>query len=130
MNTAPFYLQPIDMKPQPANPEHKRMKRERKTIDYMVGIYCTGHHGTNSEICIECLQFRDYAFMRLSKCPFQEKKSTCGKCVIHCYNPDMKLKVKKIMRYSGPRLLLHHPILALYHAWDGRRKPPHLDKIA
>jgi hypothetical protein len=25
---------------------------------------------------------------------------------------------------------LHHPILALYHAWDGRRKPPHLDKMA
>jgi len=118
------------MKPQPANPEHKRMKREKKTIDYMVRIYCKGHHGTNSELCPECLQFRDYAFMRLGKCPFQEKKSTCGKCLIHCYKPDMKLNVKKIMRYSGPRLLLHHPILALNHAWDGRRKPPNLDKNA
>ena len=118
------------MKPQPSNPEHKRMKREKKTIGYMVGIYCRGHHATHGELCAECQQFEEYAFMRLAKCPFQEKKSTCGKCLIHCYKPDMKLAVKKIMRYSGPRLLLHHPTLALYHAWDGRRKPPHLDKIA
>ena len=118
------------MKPQPSNTEHKRMRREKKTIGYMVETYCRGHHSTLGELCAECQQFKEYAFMRLDKCTFQEKKSTCGKCLIHCYKPDMKLHVKKIMRYSGPRLLLHHPSLALYHAWDGRRKPPHLDKIA
>ena len=117
------------MKPQPANPQHKRMRREKKTIGYMVDIYCRGHHGTKGELCAECVQFRDYAFMHLDKCPFQEKKSTCGKCLIHCYKPEMKLEVRKVMRYSGPRLLLRHPSLALYHALDARRKPPHLDKI-
>ncbi len=118
------------MKPQPPNPEHKRMKREKKTIGYMVETYCSGHHGTNGQLCPECLQFEEYAFMRLDKCPFQDKKSTCGKCLIHCYRPDMKEKVKKVMRYSGPRMLLHHPSLALHHAWDARRKPPRLDTMA
>jgi hypothetical protein len=118
------------MKPQPPNPEHKRMKREKKTIGYMVEIYCRGYHKTKGELCTECQQFRDYAFMRLDKCPFQEKKSTCGKCLIHCYKPDMKLQVRKVMRYSGPRLLLSHPSLALHHVVDARRKPPHLEKAA
>jgi Nitrous oxide-stimulated promoter len=116
------------MQSQPPNPEHKRMKREKQTIGYMVEIYCKNHHGAHSEICPECRQFQEYAFMRLDKCPFQEKKSTCGNCLIHCYRPDMKDKVKVVMRYSGPRMLLHHPSLALHHVWDARRKPPTLSK--
>jgi hypothetical protein len=104
------------------------MKREKKTIAHMVQVYCKGHHRTHGEICPECTQFKEYAFMRLDKCPFQEKKSTCGKCLIQCYRPDMKEKVRKVMRYSGPRLLIYKPTLALHHAWDGRRNPPKLDK--
>jgi len=108
--------------------QHKRIRREKKTIDAMVHIYCKNHHDTHGEICTECADFLAYAFMRLDKCPFQEKKSTCGKCTIHCYRPDMKEKVKKVMRYSGPRMIIHHPILALHHVWDGRTKPPTLKK--
>jgi len=105
------------------------MIREKKTIAYMVDIYCNGHHHTTGgELCPECQKFKDYAFLRLEKCPFQDKKATCGKCLIHCYKPDMKLVVRKVMRYSGPRLLLYHPGLALHHLWDGRRKPPTLDR--
>lgn len=117
------------MQPQPPNPNHKRMRREKKTIGYMVEIYCKNHHGTqNGEVCPDCQQFREYAFLRLDKCPFQEKKSTCGKCLIHCYRPDMKLKAKAIMRYAGPRMLISHPALALHHTWDAHRKPPTLTK--
>jgi hypothetical protein len=104
------------------------MKREKKTIGYMTEIYCKKHHGIEDELCPECSQIREYAFLRLDKCPFQEKKTTCGKCVVHCYRPDMKEKVKIIMRYSGPRMLLYHPGLALHHVWDARRKPPTLSK--
>src|SRR5512137_929036 len=122
-------MQRLIMQPQPPNPEHKRMKREKKTIGYMTEIYCKNHHGTSGgELCPECLEFREYAFLRLDKCPFQEKKSTCGKCLIHCYKPDMKEKVKVVMRYSGPRMMLHHPGLAFHHVWDARRKPPVLGK--
>jgi hypothetical protein len=116
------------MKPQPPNPEHKRMKRERRTIAVMTEVYCKGHHGTDGTLCKECQEFQDYAFLRLSKCPFQDKKSTCGKCKIHCYRPDMKERVRQVMRYSGPRLLVRHPVLSLHHAWDAHRKSPTLDK--
>lgn len=116
------------MQVQPPNPNHKRMKREKKTIGHMVDYYCNKKHDSKGEICQECKEFKAYAFTRLDKCPFQEKKSTCGKCIIHCYRPDMKEKAKKIMRYSGPRMLVHHPGLALHHAWDAHRKAPTLAK--
>jgi hypothetical protein len=108
--------------------EHPRIKREKKTIEAMVNIYCKAKHETHGELCPECTEFLAYAKMRLDKCPFQEKKSTCGKCLVHCYKPDMREKVKGIMRYSGPRMLLHHPGLALHHVWDGRKKPQKLSK--
>ena len=110
-------------------PEHPRITREKKTIKAMAGIYCSAHHKTKKdELCPECTEFLTYAYLRLDKCPFQEKKSTCGKCLVHCYRPDMKEKVKKVMRYSGPRMLVRHPSLALHHVWDGRTKPPKLEK--
>ena len=106
-----------------------RIKREKKTIDAMVRLYCHKHHGTDDELCQGCSELHDYAMLRLSKCPFQENKSTCGKCLVHCYKPDMKEKVAKVMRYSGPRMLLHHPVLALHHVFDGRKKPEPLKKV-
>ena len=116
------------MKPQPSNPTHKRMIREKKTITYMIDLYCKAHHKTNGDLCVDCQQFKEYAHLRLDKCPFQDKKSICGKCNIQCYKPDMKKQARQIMSYSGPRLLLHHPGLALHHIWDKRRKAPTLDK--
>jgi hypothetical protein len=35
----------------------------------------------------------------------------------------MREQVKKVMRYSGPRMILHHPALAMHHAIDGLKKP-------
>jgi len=105
-----------------------RIKREKKTIDAMIHLYCRKHHGTSDELCPECAELYDYAMLRLSKCPFQENKPTCGKCLVHCYKPDMKTKVTTVMRYSGPRMLLHHPLLALHHVFDGRKKPEPLKK--
>jgi len=101
-----------------------RIEREKKTIDKMINVYCKGHHRTTgSQLCDECTKFLAYAFIRLEKCPFQEEKSTCGKCLVHCYQPQMREKAKKIMRYSGPRLIWKSPILALHHVFDGRKKP-------
>jgi hypothetical protein len=106
------------------NKQHPRIKREKKTIDKMVHIYCKAHHGTKSdEICPKRNEFLQYAFTRLDRCPFQEEKSTCGKCLVHCYQPQLREKAKEIMRYSGPRMLLHSPRLALHHLFDGRKKP-------
>lgn len=90
----------------------------------MIQIYCRAHHKTKGgKLCPECTEFLEYAFIRLDKCPFQKEKPTCDKCLVHCYQPQMREKAKKIMRYSGPRMLLRSPGLALRHVFDGRKKP-------
>jgi hypothetical protein len=100
-----------------------RIRREKKTVDIMIRLYCHKHHGTKDELCPECKELREYAMLRLSNCPFQEDKPTCANCLVHCYKPDMMAKITKVMRYSGPRLLFYHPLLALHHLFDGRKKP-------
>jgi hypothetical protein len=106
------------------NSGHPRIAREFKTIRAMITLYCHDHHATDSKLCSECRALLDYAGLRLEKCPFQENKTTCANCAVHCYNKAMREKVKEVMRYSGPRMTYRHPFLALLHLMDGRRKIP------
>jgi hypothetical protein len=104
--------------------DHPRMRREAKTIEVMIGIYCRDQHGAADTLCPECAELLDYALQRLDKCPYQEDKTTCANCPIHCYKPEMREKVRAVMRYAGPRMTFRHPILTLFHFLDGRRKEP------
>ena len=101
-----------------------RMRRERKTVAHMISIYCRDHHHTAGELCDECRELREYTSLRLSKCPYQENKTTCGNCPIHCYKPVMREKIREVMRYAGPRMLRYHPLLAIGHMIDGLKQEP------
>ena len=98
-----------------------RLLREYKTVDAMISIYCNSHHGSQIT-CDDCRKLRDYALERLEKCPFGEDKPTCVKCSIHCYTPVMREKIREVMRFSGPRMIYKHPILAIRHLLDGKNQ--------
>lgn len=101
-----------------------RIERERRTIRLMIGIYCKGQHAGGS-LCAECQTLTDYAMNRIDKCRFKADKPTCAKCPIHCYQSKMREKIRKVMRYAGPRMMIYHPILTLWHYFDeyaGTRK--------
>jgi hypothetical protein len=100
-----------------------RIKRESKTVEVMISDYCHDHHFADKR-CLECAELLDYALERLNKCPFKEGKTTCAKCPVHCYKPDMRQRIRAVMRYAGPRMIYRHPILASFHLIDGRRKKP------
>jgi hypothetical protein len=104
--------------------KYRRMLREQRTIKAMIIIYCHDQHGTSNDLCAECRELREYARRRLEKCPFKENKSTCANCRVHCYKPDMRERIKQVMRYAGLRMTYRHPWLALYHFIDGFRKLP------
>jgi hypothetical protein len=91
------------------------LKRERQTVERMIAIYCHGQHGTSTGLCRECQDLRDYANQRVDKCPFGEDKPICSECTVHCYKPAMRERIRRVMRYAGPRMLLKHPILAVFH---------------
>jgi Nitrous oxide-stimulated promoter len=101
-----------------------RIAREKRTVAAMVAIYCRGRHGCGrGPLCETCHELLDYAHCRLDRCPFGARKTACVDCPIHCYKPAMRERVKEVMRYAGPRMLLRHPILAVFHLLDGRRWP-------
>ncbi len=89
----------------------------------MIGLYCRHHHGSDS-LCPACNELMEYARKRLKACRFQEGKTTCARCPVHCYSPAMRDKIRAVMRYAGPRMIYRHPVLALLHLVDSRRKEP------
>jgi hypothetical protein len=90
------------------------IKREQKVVEQMIRLYCRHKEG-NKELCEECTELLRYAQMRLTRCPFGDKKSACKTCSIHCYSPQRRAQIKAVMRYSGPRMLIYHPITAILH---------------
>ena len=101
----------------------RRLQREAHTVAAMIRRYCRDRHHTTDGLCPECAELLAYARHRLARCPFQERKTTCGKCPVHCYAPAMRERIRAVMRYAGPRMLFSHPLLALMHLLDGLRKP-------
>ena len=100
----------------------RRIRLEKKTISVMIEMYCRDRHGgRDGVLCDRCVKLHDYAMERIDKCPFCLSKPTCAKCPIHCYKPDVRERIKTVMRYSGPRMLGRHPVLALLHKLNGLR---------
>jgi hypothetical protein len=108
----------------------RRLIREARTIAAMIELYCRGHHAEavrtvqpgGMRLCADCAELAAYAGVRLDKCRYGAEKPTCAVCPTHCYRPVMRERVRVVMRYSGPRMLRRHPVLAVAHLVDGRRK--------
>ena len=109
------------------DPRSVRRAREIRTIDLMIERYCRGHHDTGgAEFCADCASLLAYASRRTERCVFGDAKPTCANCQVHCYTPRMRERVKAVMRWAGPRMLLSHPILAVRHKLDGLKPAPRL----
>ncbi len=98
------------------------LEQERATLLAMIRVYCRRQHGGNP-LCEECSQLWDYAEERLAKCPFGVEKPTCQNCTVHCYKPEMRQRVREVMRYAGPRMIWHHPLMAIRHLLHNKRPP-------
>lgn len=94
-----------------------RLNRELKTVKKMINIYCQGKHKMGG-ICNNCTNLVHYVAFKLSKCPFAKNKPVCEDCTIHCYNTNSRDKIKKVMRYSGPRLIFYHPLDVIRHYYQ------------
>ena len=92
------------------------IEREKKTVELMIRLYCRKKE-KNTVLCADCEELLRYAHARLDHCPFGEKKGACKECTVHCYKPAMKERMREVMRYAGPRMLLYHPAAALRHLW-------------
>lgn len=86
----------------------KKREKEKKTITFMIALY-------EKKKKVNCSELLKYASLRIDKCPFMEEKTFCSSCKVHCYQKDYREQMKQVMRFSGPRMLLYHPIMAIAH---------------
>lgn len=96
----------------------KRLENEVGTVRVMIGMFCRRRHGP--ALCGQCRDLMEYVEQRLEKCPYGDGKPACSKCDIHCYQPEMRARIREVMRFAGPRMVLTHPVLALRH-WRANR---------
>ncbi|MCL6271844.1 nitrous oxide-stimulated promoter family protein [Sansalvadorimonas sp. 2012CJ34-2] len=102
-----------------------RLERENRTVQKMIELYCHHHHRNGLKgCCSKCRELQDFAERRLSRCIYGPEKPVCAKCPVHCYKPAQREQIRIIMRWAGPRMLLHSPVLAIRHLLDERRPVP------
>lgn len=89
-----------------------RRELKKRVFEKMTILYCRGQKHPGSP-CEDCRTLIDYAFRRVELCPFEKDGTFCSSCKVHCFQDEMRENVKKVMRYSGPRIFLHHPILVM-----------------
>lgn len=104
-------------------------KMELTTLEKMMLIHCRDiHKPEKAGLCSECLELLDYARKRTEKCVFGDNKPVCSQCPVHCYRPAKREDIRKIMKYSGPRMLKRHPILAVRYMYRKKFKS-HPDRL-
>lgn len=91
-----------------------RKTKEHKLLTLMIGIYCRKKH-SSKELCVDCINLLEYAKLRSENCPFKENKTFCSNCKIHCYRSCEREKIRAVMKFSGPWMLVYHPIVAIQH---------------
>lgn len=106
--------------------EEKR-QREKAMVSEMIALYCRKQHGTKRGLCPDCAALDEYARQRSDKCPFMETKTFCSNCKIHCYKPEMREKIRAVMRFAGPRMIFRKPIPAIRHVIETKKEKRKLE---
>ena len=112
----------------PARVAEKR-EREKRMVSEMIALYCRKNHGSRKgELCPDCAELDAYARARSDRCPFMETKTFCSNCRVHCYKPQMREKIRAVMRFAGPRMIFHNPVAALRHVVETKLEKRRLEK--
>lgn len=101
----------------------KKREKEKRTVRFMIGIYCRRKHKTKDDkLCKECQELADYATARVEHCPHMADKTFCSRCETHCYKPEMREKIRQVMRFSGPRMMIYCPKMCIKHKLEEMKK--------
>lgn len=94
----------------------KRTAYEKKLIREMIGLYCNHSHGSGKRtLCPDCQMVLEYSLTRIDSCPHKDTKTFCSVCKTKCYTREYREKIREVMRFSGPRIVLIHPVMLISH---------------
>ncbi len=105
----------------------KKRQREKEMVSLMISLYCRKKHKTKNGLCPRCKELLDYSILRIDKCPFMETKTFCSNCKVHCYKSEMRKRIKEVMAFSGPRMIFHHPLIAVSHVIESKKEKKRLE---
>lgn len=113
--------------------------KDTRTLADLIEIYCRAHctserrvattdaailgvYGQQPpELCTECEAHLAYGEKRRAYCP-KDPKPFCANCDVHCYKDDEREWERQMMRFSGPRSMLHgHAIDGVKHFVESKR---------
>jgi hypothetical protein len=112
----------------------RKRENEARLLREMAYLYCRSKHsargglGKAAALCPDCAGLLDYALERTARCPFMETKTFCSACSVHCYSRERQEQIRELMRFSGSRLLLRHPVVCLRHIFTGLRAKKQLKR--
>lgn len=111
----------------PMNSPTRHQRKDIRIIARFTEVWCKGHHhaGRRShllpegldpvELCEECGRFVAYAVARRLHCPLEAEKPSCKHCRIHCYAPAQREQVRRIMAWSGRKMIMRGRLDYLWH---------------
>ena len=94
----------------------------------MIELYCRKKHHTKSGLCKDCSALESYAKEKSDNCPFMENKTFCSNCNVHCYEPEMREKIRQVMRFAAPRMIYHRPLMVFHYLWLKKREKKHIKR--
>ena len=95
----------------------KKIEADKAVVRKMIELYARHHAGQN-ELQGEYLELAKYCERRLDRCRWGERKPACRDCPVHCYSPERRQQIIKVMRWAGPRMLFYAPKASLEHLWS------------
>lgn len=92
----------------------KKPAEDRRTVEAIGQIYCKGNHGgaerDSGGLCAECREAIELTIRRAEACPHGHT-GNCEDCHTHCQHGRAQENIKRMMRYSAPRMAYRHPVM-------------------
>ncbi|MEA3465448.1 MAG: nitrous oxide-stimulated promoter family protein [Thermodesulfobacteriota bacterium] len=90
--------------------KEQRIAKDAKVLRAFIAVYCRAQHlkqgipvhchEQGKDYCDECYALLHYALQRNERCPL-DPKPVCRQCAVHCYKPQMRRKIREVMKFSG-----------------------------
>lgn len=114
-------------------PLSRKLRYDLRVLATFIRIYCDGRHADRPRApvpdpiwrltatgkppaihCPACTKLLGHATAKRRRCPL-DPKPACKHCPQHCYAPAYRAQIRKVMRYSGRRLILSGRVDYLWH---------------
>lgn len=111
----------------------RKLRYDLRVLVTFIRIYCDGQHADRprapvpdpiwrltaqgappATLCPACAKLLGHATAKRRGCPL-DPKPACKHCPQHCYAPAYRAQIRKVMRYSGRRLILSGRLDYLWH---------------